>query len=117
VVSGISVVYLYVSDMSSSLAFYRDLLGIPLESDDEGGWAEATFPRGVRFALHRAHGDEEQLGSGTIRVNLEVADVDEAASRLRAEGVEVGEIVRDFWGAACAVRDPDGYRLELYEPP
>jgi predicted enzyme related to lactoylglutathione lyase len=29
-VSRISVVYLYVSDMERSAAFYRDLLGIPL---------------------------------------------------------------------------------------
>ena len=30
-VRGLSVVYLYVTDMERSLAFYRDLLGIPLE--------------------------------------------------------------------------------------
>jgi catechol 2,3-dioxygenase-like lactoylglutathione lyase family enzyme len=37
-VSRISVVYLYVSDMERSAAFYRDLLGIPLEGDDD--WQE-----------------------------------------------------------------------------
>ena len=116
-VSGIRVVYLYVSDMERSVGFYRDLLGIPLETDADGSWAETTFPNGVRFALHRAHGDEEALGSGTIRLNLEVADVEEAAERLRAAGVEVGQVVRDFWGAALPVSDPDGYRFELYEPP
>ncbi len=114
--AGISVVYLYVSDMGRSLAFYRDLFGIPLESEDPS-WAEATFPTGVRFALHQAHGDEPALGSGTMRVNLEVADLEEAVERLRAAGVEVGEIQRDSWGAACPVRDPDGYRLKLYQPP
>jgi predicted enzyme related to lactoylglutathione lyase len=44
-VSNISVVYLYVRDMERSLAFYRDLLGIPLEGD--GHWTEATFPGGA----------------------------------------------------------------------
>ena len=114
-VSGISVVYLYVRDMERSLAFYRDLLGIPLEGDDD--WAEATFPGGVRFALHTAHGDEVELGSGTLRIDLEVTDIDAEVARLRAEGVNVGGIVRDSWGAACEIRDPDGYRLELFEPP
>ena len=70
------MVYLYVSEMDRSLAFYRGLLGIPLESDDPS-WAEATFPNGVRSALHEAHGDESELGSGTMRVNLEVAEVHE----------------------------------------
>ena len=52
-VSNISVVYLYVRDMERSLAFYRDLLGIPLEGDEH--WSETTFPGGARFALHETH--------------------------------------------------------------
>jgi catechol 2,3-dioxygenase-like lactoylglutathione lyase family enzyme len=99
VVSGVSVVYLYVSDIERSLAFYRDLLGIPLESDEDASWAEATLPSGVRFALHRAHGDEPELGSGTLRVDLEVADIEEAAAQLRAAGVQrvfVGGLATDY---------------------
>jgi lactoylglutathione lyase len=113
-VSRISVVYLYVSDMERSAAFYRDLLGIPLEGDDD--WQEASLG-GVRFALHRTHEGIGELSSGTVQVNLEVADVDAAAERLRAAGVEVGQAMRDDWGAALEVRDPDGYRLSLYQPP
>ena len=45
-VSGISVVYLYVRDLERSLAFYRDLLGIPLEGD------EHSLFREYRFASH-----------------------------------------------------------------
>jgi lactoylglutathione lyase len=113
-VSRISVVYLYVSDMERSAAFYRDLLGIPLEGDDD--WQEASLG-GVRFALHRTHEGIDELSSGTIHVNLEVADVDAAADLLRVAGVEVGDSMRDDWGAALEVRDPDGYRLYLYQPP
>jgi lactoylglutathione lyase len=110
----ISVVYLYVSNMERSAAFYRDLLGIPLEGDDD--WQEASLG-GVRFALHRTREGIGELSSGTVHVNLEVADVDSAAERLRAAGVEVGETMRDDWGAALEVRDPDGYGLYLYQPP
>jgi lactoylglutathione lyase len=113
-VSRISVVYLYVSDMERSAAFYRDVLGIPLEGD--GDWQEASLD-GLRFALHRTREGIGQLSSGTIHVNLQVDDVDAAAERLRAEGNEVGEVMRDDWGAALEVSDPDGYRLYLYQPP
>lgn len=113
-VSRISVVYLYVSDMERSTAFYRDLLGIPLEGD--GDWQEASLA-GVRFALHQTHEGIGDLSSGTIHVNLEVDDVDAAAERLRAAGIGVGEPMRDEWGAALEVSDPDGYRLYLYQPP
>ena len=113
-VSRINVVYLYVRDVERSTAFYRDVLGIPLEGDEH--WAEATLENGVRFALHATHGDGE-LGSGTVRIDLEVADVEAAAARLREAGIEAADVERDFWGAACEFVDPDGYRLQLFEPP
>ncbi len=113
-VSRVSVVYLYVSDMERSLRFYRDLLGIPLEGDDD--WMEATLG-GTRFALHSAHEDIGELSEGTIHVSLEVADADAAAERLRAQGVETRETMRDKWGTALEVVDPDGYRVYLFQPP
>jgi predicted enzyme related to lactoylglutathione lyase len=109
-----SVVYLYVSDIERSAGFYRDVLGIPLEGDDD--WREASLD-GVRFALHRTREGVGALSSGTIHVNLEVADIDAAAERLRAAGAEVGETMRDDWGSALDVVDPDGYRLYLFQPP
>jgi lactoylglutathione lyase len=114
-VSRISVIYLYVSEMRRSLAFYRDLLGIPLAGDD--AWTEATFPGGTRFALHAAHDGVGALSAGTVHVDFEVGDVDKAAERLRAAGADVRETMRDEWGAAVEVLDPDGYRIYLFEPP
>ena len=116
-VSRINVVYLYVRDMERSLAFYRDLLGIPLEGDVD--WAEATLGgTGTRFALHAWR--DKGLGepsSGTLNVNFEVADANAAAERLRAAGVDVRETMRDEWGTALEVFDPDGYRIYLFQPP
>ena len=115
IVSRINVVYLYVRDVRRSVAFYRGLLGVPLEGDDT--WAEATFPGGTRFAVHALHEGVGEPSSGTIHLNLEVADVDRAAQLLRDAGVEVGEAMRDEWGAAIEVVDPDGYRVFLFQPP
>jgi catechol 2,3-dioxygenase-like lactoylglutathione lyase family enzyme len=114
-VSRINVVYLYVRDVERSARFYRDLLGIPLEGD--AGWMEARFGDGTRFALHALHEGAREPAAGTVHVNFEVADLDEALSRLRAEGVESSGPVREEWGAAAEVVDPDGYRLYLFEPP
>jgi predicted enzyme related to lactoylglutathione lyase len=112
VISRINVVYLYVRDMQRSTAFYRDVLGIPLQGDAD--WAEATFHDGVRFALHQADGD---VSPGTINVDFEVADIDDAVGTLRAAGVEVGEITRKPFGCFAEFKDPDGYALELFQPP
>jgi len=110
----LNVVYLCVSDIARSTVFYRDLLGVPLEGDDD--WQEASL-RGTRFALHRVHEGIGELSSGTVHVNLEVADLGAATERLRAAGVEVEETMREDWGAAARIVDPDGYELYLFEPP
>jgi catechol 2,3-dioxygenase-like lactoylglutathione lyase family enzyme len=110
----LNVVYLYVSEMERSVALYRDLLGIPLEGDDD--WQEAALG-GTRFALHRAHEGVGPLSAGTIRVNLEVADLEAAERRLREAGVAVEETMREDWGAASRIVDPDGYELFLFQPP
>ncbi len=111
-IARINVVFLYVSDMERSLAFYRDVLGIPLEGD--GDWAESTFSDGVRFALHQAHGE---VTPGTEVIDFEVADIDDAARRLRDAGVDVGPVARQDYGCSADFRDPDGYVLQLFQPP
>jgi lactoylglutathione lyase len=114
-VSNISVVYLYVRDMERSLAFYRDLLGIPLEGDER--WVETTFPGGTRFALHAAHEGIGELSSGTVNISLEVEDAGAAAELLRERGADVRDAVRDSWGTAVDVVDPDGYVISLFQQP
>lgn len=115
--SRISAVWIYVRDVERSLAFYRDLLGLPLEADrHDPHWAEATLANGIRFAVHRAHpGAEPQ--PGTTTVDFAVEDVDAAAERLRAGGVRVGEVLREEWGSTVTAYDPDGYRVSLYQGP
>jgi predicted enzyme related to lactoylglutathione lyase len=113
-VRNVNVIYLYVSVMERSLRFYREVLGIPLEGDDD--WQEASLG-GTRFALHRSHEGIGELSSGTIHVSLEVADADAAAERVRNAGVDAKETMRDEWGTAVQVVDPDGYELYLFQPP
>ena len=88
--------------------------GIPLEGDDD--WREARLG-GTRASLSTTRTKESASLLRTIHLNLEVEDVDEAISRLRAAGVDVEETMREDWGAAVRVRDPDGYELYLFQPP
>ena len=114
-VEGIEVIYLYVRDLQRSLDFYRDV-GIPLEiCPYDASWAEARLA-GVRFALHEAHEGAEPRSPNSVRVSLRVDDVGAEAERLRAAGVEVGEVRREWWGTVCELRDPDGYELNLFAP-
>jgi lactoylglutathione lyase len=117
-VSRLSVVYLYVRDLDRSLRFYRDLLGIPLETDaHDPDWAEAQLPGGVRFALHQTGpASAAPQTPGTIVVDFATSDLDAAMERLRAAGVRLGRVMHEDWGSACEVFDPDGYRIDLFTP-
>src|SRR3954451_9728820 len=114
IVRALNVVYLYVSDMERSSAFYRDLLGISLRGDDD--WQEASLA-GTRFALHHAHEGVGDLSAGTIHISFEVRDLAEATERLRASGIEAKEAARGVWGAPAEVTDPDASRVFLFDLP
>jgi catechol 2,3-dioxygenase-like lactoylglutathione lyase family enzyme len=112
----INVVYLYVRDLDRSMAFYRDLLGLPLVKDaHEPRWAEAKLPGGLRFALHQAH--QELQTPGTVVIDFEAHDLESARDRLRAAGVRCGSVERAEWGSVLEVFDPDGYHVDLFEGP
>lgn len=122
----INLVYLYVRDLDRSIAFYRDLLGLPLVRDErDAHWAEAKLPGGVRFALHLASPrgggpcarSAHEPEPGSVKIDFETADIDAAIARLRAAGVSVGEAMREYWGSVVEVQDPDGYRIDLFQPP
>jgi predicted enzyme related to lactoylglutathione lyase len=113
-VSRISVVFLHVRDLERSLAFYRDVLGIQFEVEE--GWAEARLGE-VRFALHVVHEGMQELSAGTVRIDFGVEDADAAAERVGAAGYEVKELVRESWGTAVGIVDPDGYFIQLYQAP
>ncbi len=113
-VSRIDNIHLYVRHMATSLVFYRDVLGIPLTGDEL--WAEADLG-GVRFALHPLSPSVDEISSGSVAINFEVADADDAARQVRDAGFEARETMREEYGVSYEVVDPDGYRIYLFQPP
>jgi lactoylglutathione lyase len=123
-VSGLFETHLTVSDLSRSLAFYRDVVGLPL--------ALELPERGAAFFWIGGPGEAMlglwSLGSSPIGLSLHIAfkatreDVLRACDRLRATGVtplsffatETNEPSVIGWMPAAAVyfRDPDGHLLE-----
>ena len=120
---------LAVSDVSQSLAFYRESLGFEVEAtyDDP---PYATLARaGMRLSLaEQGHPAEDRPGVemeaptdpsrlAAILV-LEVADCLAAYDTLRADGVPfLAEPYSPPWGGhRCFALDPDRNLIELEEP-
>lgn len=117
---------LRVRDLERSIAFYRDVLGLPIEMLDE--YRAGTRP----FVSARVGGQlidlvpdptyDGALG-GLLHFCVRVADglVEDVVPRVRAAGVEVIEdapMIRlgaTGYGQSIYVRDPDGYVVELKE--
>jgi len=125
-VTGLDHFVLRVRDLDASIAFYRDVLGLPIEMLDE--YRAGTRP----FVSARVGGQlidlvpdptyDGSLGGLVhfcVRVEGDLAGA--VLPRVRAVGVEVIEdepMIRlgaTGYGASIYVRDPDGYVVELKE--
>lgn len=123
-VRGLYETHLTVSDLDRSIAFYRDVVGLPLALEvPERAAAFLWVPDSRRSMLGLWALGSAPIGM-TLHVAFEVAadDLLEAPSRLRAHGVtplsffgeETTEPSVIGWMPAAAVyfRDPDGHLLE-----
>ena len=111
-------VILYVSDLATSLTFYRDVVGLEHRFTDAG---YAEFNTGAtRFALYERHRAEWLTGRPVVpgpagEVVLLVEDVDAVADALRARGVPLlAEPADRPWGHRTVhAADPDGFVVEF----
>jgi lactoylglutathione lyase len=109
VVRGLRSVSLFASDVQASRRFYRDLLGLPVLTDEE--WGVVLQTGTVQLFLH-PRGDQDQRG---VELVFDVDDVDEVVTDLRSHGVTVVDEPGDReWGDRDAsVADPDGNSVYL----
>jgi lactoylglutathione lyase len=115
----LAYVILYVSDLESSVAFYRDVLGVPLKFVDHGYAEFAT--QGARLGLFDPAGLQDLIGRSRpapgpgAEVLFLVDDVDREAARLRDAGATIlsGPVDRPWGHRTVHVADPDGHVVEL----
>lgn len=114
----IGYVILYVADLEASIAFYRDVLGLPHRFTD-AGYAEFGTA-GTRFALYERRRAEWLTGQAVrpgpaAEIVLVVDDVDAQVHRLADQGVTVlsGPADRPWGHRTVHLADPDGFVVEL----
>lgn len=112
--TGIGGYFVRATDPGRLTAWYRDALGIEL--DEHGLWQPDAGPT-VLAAFER---DTDYFGDSgqQVMLNLRVDDLDEILARLRAAGTPVvGEVQEmDGVGRFGWVQDPEGNRVELWQP-
>lgn len=109
----------FVSDLQRSLAFYRDLVGLPLR--DETRTSAEFDVGGATFAIHLAHVDapaphHPPMLAGTCRLGFELDRLDSVHARLLAAGVPCLTPPEAEYDLRVGLyEDPDGVNFTLAE--
>lgn len=116
----VSYAIVFVSDMKRSVAFYRDVIGLPLKFETPE-WSEFATD-GATLALHPskasalADEDPDHLPAGRCRPGISVADLDRFHERMMEKRVPCVQEPRDVFGSRLAqYADPDGLAISVGE--
>jgi catechol 2,3-dioxygenase-like lactoylglutathione lyase family enzyme len=115
--TGIGGVFVRSSRPDALRAWYAEHLGLELE---EFGGAVLRSSGGETLTWAVFPADTDYFGSRDQQamVNYRVRNLDAMLAQLRAAGVPVEEQVEEHeFGRFGWATDPDGNRLELWEPP
>lgn len=120
-VLGLGGVFIRSKDPAALAAWYQRHLGIAMNGYDGSQFAvlsPVAAPAYNVFSLFSS--DSTYLGKAeqSCMLNFVVADVRALVAQLRAEGVSVEADIQDGeYGVFGWLSDPDGRRIELWQPP
>ena len=122
-VIGIGGIFFKAKDPEGLRQWYGKHLGI--ESEGESGasfhWREVDNPEQQCLTVWSPFPHDTKYfepSAAPFMINYRVADLDSLLAQLRAEGVEVDPRVEEYdYGRFAWVMDPEGNRIELWEPP
>lgn len=122
-VTGIGGVFFRSQDPPSLQAWYRDRLGVPVGEDGSGMFHSCEGGGEHRPAMtvwSAFDAGTEYFGRASQQwmINYRVDDLDPLLEKLREEGVEIVPHREDHeYGRFAWIVDPEGNRIELWEPP
>jgi predicted enzyme related to lactoylglutathione lyase len=117
-VTGLGGIFWRAKNAPALRDWYREHLGIPIEA--WGGtsfvWRGPHNPEGTGQTVWSLFDAEE--GKPPFTLNYRVADLHAMLAQLRADGCTVEDKIEDSeYGKFGWVIDPEGHRVELWQPP
>lgn len=122
-VLGVGGIFIRAKDQAALAKWYRDHLGIPVEEAWWGGSLPLTTPHDPRSACvvwSAFPADTKYFGRAEngFMVNFRVRDLDAMRAQLIAAGCDVDpKSGSNEFGKFGWVTDPEGNRIELWQPP
>jgi hypothetical protein len=119
-VTGIGGVFFKAKDPKGMVAWYRTNLGIQAK----GGYADFTWrekdrPEEIGHTAWRIFPTNSTYfgqSMSPLMINYRVANLDRTLEQLRKSGVEPEKVENYDYGRWAWIMDPEGNRIELWEP-
>jgi uncharacterized glyoxalase superfamily protein PhnB len=121
-VIGLGGIFFKARDPKALYEWHRQHLGIESATDGSGAmWRDADHPEVPGCNVWAIFPQETKYFSpsqSSFMINFRVENLDELLTALREEGVQVDPKVEEAeYGKFGWIMDPEGNRVELWEPP
>ncbi len=123
-VTGIGGIFFKSDDPEKLYAWYEKHLGIQRDPDGSGvkfKWQEPDSPQREGMTVWSIFPKDTKYfnpSHSPFMINYRVDDLDRLLTVLKTEGVEIDPHREDYdYGRFAWIIDPDGNRVELWEPP
>mmetsp|Transcript_73029 Transcript_73029/g.171672 ORF Transcript_73029/g.171672 Transcript_73029/m.171672 type:complete len:138 (-) Transcript_73029:53-466(-) len=128
-VQGLGGVFLHARDAKALSQWYSTTFNLKLDS-----WGPSVFglkwpavdvdrdcparQSSMTFAIFQAE-NPSSLGSSSASINLRVSDLDAVLAQLKEQSIELlpSHTSDGTFGRFRSVQDPEGNRVEIWEPP
>lgn len=118
-VLGVGGVFFKSNDSAKLGEWYKEWLGIPADPNYGASFQPDAMPAGglTVWAPFKLDTDYFDPSPSSFMINLVVDNLDEALAQVQEGGAEVvGEIMDEPYGKFGWFIDPDGNKVELWEP-
>ena len=124
-IDGIGGVFMFSTDPQRLAEWYQKSLG--LEDGPSKATALSSSPSTIAktttqtpktktvWAILPAT-EDKPAGTPPFQINYRVPDMGQMISHLRAGGIQIEKAENYPWGRFAWLRDPDGNRVELFQP-
>jgi catechol 2,3-dioxygenase-like lactoylglutathione lyase family enzyme len=118
-ITGVGGVFFKAKDPKALAAWYRDVLGMPVQS--WGGAAlrydAGNHPPAAAWSAFAASSNYFAPSTSDFMINYTVDDLDAIVARLKAKNIEpIKRTDDDANGRFAWILDPEGNKIELWEP-
>jgi predicted enzyme related to lactoylglutathione lyase len=114
---GVATVWVPVEDMGRAVAFYRDVLGLGVETESDD-WSELTAGN-LTIGLNARESAKVSAEGGAVITFQPEDSIEEELERIKSSSqadIE-GEISDHPWGRIFPFKDSEGNDLQFYSPP